>query len=220
MPFTIDQFIGLFEEYNRAIWPMQALAYLLGIVALFLVFYKRRFSERIVSGVLAFFWVWTGVAYHLMFFTGINPLAWGFGGAFVLQGILLFYEGVIQREISFRFRSDFYSYLGIFFILYAMIIYPVIGELLGRSYPRSPSFGLTPCPAGIFTFGIFLLANDPFPRHLLMIPFLWSAIGFFAAISLGITEDIGLLIAGLSGSLLIIYREQKITAQRLKKARA
>jgi hypothetical protein len=37
---------------------------------------------------------------------------------------------------------------------------------------------------------------------------------------MGIYEDIGLLVAGLSGSLFIIYREQKITSQRLNKARA
>ena len=35
------------------------------------------------------------------------------------------------------------------------------------------------------------------PMRLLVIPLIWSLIGFWAAISLGIREDIGLLLAGL-----------------------
>ena len=35
-PFTADIYLSLFESYNSTIWPAQAVAYGLGILALFL----------------------------------------------------------------------------------------------------------------------------------------------------------------------------------------
>jgi len=31
LPFTPEQFIRLFADYNRAVWPVQVVAYLLGL---------------------------------------------------------------------------------------------------------------------------------------------------------------------------------------------
>ena len=38
LPFTFEQFMTVFANYNNAVWPTQALAYLLGAVALALSF--------------------------------------------------------------------------------------------------------------------------------------------------------------------------------------
>ena len=46
--------------------------------------------------------------------------------------------------------------------------------------------------------------------YLLLIPVVWSLVGFWAAISLGMTEDFGLLVAGAIGSLLIIVRDSTL----------
>jgi hypothetical protein len=219
LPFTVDQFLDLFQDYNPAIWPMQVVAYVLGITAVAFVFIPSKLSSRFVSAVLAFFWLWNGIVYHLLFFAAINPLAYGFAAAFVLQGILFFTEGALKPDLTFRFKPDVYSFTGLVFLVYGMVAYPLLGTALGHGYPKSPAFGLAPCPTGIFTFGLLMLVDGSVPRHLLIIPFLWSAIGFFAAVSLGITEDIGLLVAGVLGSLMIIYREQKTTVTRLRKAK-
>jgi len=93
--------------------------------------------------------------------------------------------------------------IGGIFALYALVIYPVLGYSFGHVYPASPTFG-APCPTTIFTFGLLLWTDKRFPRHILVIPLLWSIIGFTAALSLTIREDFGLLIAGLLGTLLIL----------------
>ena len=54
---------------------------------------------------------------------------------------------------------------------------------------------------------IWTIANPQAPA-LVTIPLAWSLIGFWAAISLGVTEDFGLLAAGLIGALLLIVRDQ------------
>jgi hypothetical protein len=88
-----------------------------------------------------------------------------------------------------------------------MLIYPVLGHFLGHTYPRSPTFGL-PCPTTIFTFGLLLWTGRGFPKYLLAIPAIWSMIGFFAALQLGVLEDVMLLMTGLVATLMILYRDK------------
>lgn len=80
-------------------------------------------------------------------------------------------------------------------IVYALIIYPLLGSLAGHSFPRNPTFGL-PCPTTIFTLGI-LLYYQKLTVKLFIIPVIWSAIGFTAALKLGIYEDTGLIMSAL-----------------------
>jgi hypothetical protein len=74
---------------------------------------------------------------------------------------------------------------------------------------HSPVFGVAPCPTTIFTFGLFLLTSGKMPKYLIAIPFIWSIIGFFAALNLGILEDIGLIIAGVSGTIMLVFFQNK-----------
>jgi hypothetical protein len=88
-------------------------------------------------------------------------------------------------------------------ILYALILYPIVGSLLGHVYPSSPTFGL-PCPTTIFTFGMLLWVRKP-PLIVLIIPVLWSIVGFSAALQLGIKEDIGLPMAAALVIILQVF---------------
>ena len=209
LPFTIEEFLQIFWDYNHAIWPMQIAGYALGIAALFFVYRRRRFSGRIVFFILSFYWLWMGIVYHLIFFSRINKAAYLFGGLFIVQGALFLLMGLLRPQISFLFRPNLYGLTGIIFVIYAMTIYPVLGYFLGHGYPQSPGFGVAPCPTTIFTFGLLLMTQQRFPKYILIIPFAWSIMGFFAALSLGIPEDIGLLVAGVLGTFLIFYRDGK-----------
>jgi hypothetical protein len=207
IPFTVEQFLGVFEAYNLATWPMPVVAYLLGIAAIWLAFRPIRHSDRLISGILAFLWLWTGVVYHGLFFREINPAAIGFALLFVLQAGLLTYVGVVRPRLHFGLQSSVYDVVGGLFVLYAMVLYPMIGTALGHGYPRGPVFGLTPCPLTIFTFGLLLWTVARVPKIVVIVPLLWSVIGVFAALQFGIREDVGLLIAGLLGTALLVWRD-------------
>jgi uncharacterized protein DUF6064 len=208
LPFTVDQFLGVFEKYNQAIWPMHVVAYILGIVALVLVVKKMPYSDRAISVILALFWAWVGIVYHLMYFSAINGAALVFGVLFIVQAVLWLVFGVIRPKLSFQWETNPYTVVGAVMIVYAMLVYPILGTLLGHGYPRSPSFGVAPCPMIIFTFGLLLLTNAKVPKSLLVIPFLWSLLGVSASYQLGIREDIGLLLAGVLGVGLLIWRDR------------
>ncbi|MGB3078824.1 MAG: DUF6064 family protein [Saprospiraceae bacterium] len=207
-PFTVDQFLDVFKNYNEAIWPMQVIFYLMGLVVIYLVFKPGSKAQKIINIVLAFLWLWMGIVYHLMFFTAINKAAYLFGGIFILQGVLILFYGVFQNKLSFKFRSGLYGVTGIVLILFALIFYPVLGYFLGHLYPSSPTFGL-PCPTTIFTFGLLLLTDKKCPVAIMIIPFIWSVIGFMAAFNFGIVEDTGLLVSGLVTLPMLIIRNKK-----------
>jgi hypothetical protein len=90
-----------------------------------------------------------------------------------------------------------------------MVIYPILGYFLGHGYPKSPGFGVAPCPTTIFTFGLLLWTDKKVAKYILLIPFIWSIIGFSAVIAFGMREDTGLLITALLGTILIIFKDRK-----------
>jgi hypothetical protein len=208
LTFTTEQFLNVFRDYNLAIWPMQIFTYVLGAIVLIFVMVNTRYSRRIVMSVLAFFWVWMGVVYHFRFFAPINRAAYFFGGLFIAQAVIFSLFGTVRESLHFAFRHNIYGLIGALFVLYAMVVYPLLSHTLGHGYPKAPMFGVAPCPTTIFTFGVLLWADRKVPVLFFIIPLVWSVIGFFAAISLGITEDIGLLVAGVMGTVLILIRNR------------
>jgi hypothetical protein len=210
LPFTVEQFLGVFEEYNLAIYPMQIAGYILGIVAVALALFRTRFSSRTISAILAFFWLWMGIVYHLVYFSPINKAAYVFGIVYIIQGILFLWLGVFTSRLDFHFKPNVFSVIGGIFIVYAMIFYPMLGNIMGHGYPRSPGFGIAPCPTTIFTFGMLLWTIRKVPFVVLIIPFLWSLVGFSAAVTLGMHEDFGLIVAGIFSIILIAIQNKKL----------
>jgi Family of unknown function (DUF6064) len=219
IPFATEQFIQVFEKYNQAIYPFQFALILVAIIVpigfctgrgyananatVFIAASRKPFASKHISSLLGFLWLWAGIVYHLVFFTAISPPAYLFGTLFIVQGLLFLYEGVVMNRLSFQASQNLYSIFGAIFITYALVIYPLIGYALGRTFLASPTFG-TPCPTVIFTFGLLLWTDKRFPLSLLIIPVLWSLVGTSAALSFGIKEDLRLFVAGTIGTIMII----------------
>lgn len=148
LPFTQEQFLEVFARYNTAIWPMQIVAYVLGITAVALAIKKTSASGRAIALIPAFLWLWVGWMYDVVHLVTINKAAHLFGALFILEGAALLLAGVVWPKLSFRAGSGVRGLVASATIVYAMIIYPIIGSLLGHGYPRSPGFGVAPC-AGV-----------------------------------------------------------------------
>jgi len=195
LPFSSDQFFHVFREYNETVWPAQILLLALAIIAIVLTILLYRNAHATIGMILTFLWLWMGLVYHILFFTSINPAAYLFGALFILQGFLFFWFIVFKKKISFKWQWKAPGITGVILILFALLIYPLIGRTQGHLYPSSPTFGL-PCPTTIFTFGLLLFSTKKLPLVIFIIPLLWSIIGFTASFTMGIKEDIGLIISG------------------------
>jgi hypothetical protein len=215
MPFSTDDFLGVFKSYNNALFPFQVILFLSAVYIVFLVFKGKSSRDHVINLILVFYWFWMGIVYHIIFFSSINPAAFLFGALFIVQGILLIKAGIADKKLEYAPPQGLYLYTGVVIILYALILYPLLGIYFGHLYPKSPTFGL-PCPTTIFTFGIFLLAAKKIPSYILIIPLLWAVIGFSAVINFGIKEDTGLIIAGIIASWLIL--REKLSGRKIKTA--
>jgi len=98
--------------------------------------------------------------------------------------------------------------IGTILVLFALVVYPLLGYVFRHIYPSSPTFGL-PCPTTIFTLGILLWSDTKIPLFILLIPFFWCIIGFTAAIQLGMREDTALLVAGFITAAILFFQKEK-----------
>lgn len=203
-PFSVEQFFEIFARYNQAVWPAQIVLNLLAVAAILLLFQRGRLRNPLISAVLSYLWGWMAIAYHLAFFTAINPAAWLFAALFLAGAIWFAWSGVVRSRLQFYARGGMRGWAGAAFLLFALMLYPLLGYLLGHRYPAVPTFGL-PCPTTIFTIGMLLYAAPPVPKSVFVVPLLWSAIGSVAAFQLGVLQDLGLLVAGVAG-LAAVFR--------------
>lgn len=208
MPFTPAQFFDVFRQYNEAVWPAPLLLLAGAVAAVGLAFQAGPRAARVLSALLAVLWLWMGAVYHIGFFSAINPAAPIFGALFIAQAGLFVWLGVRSTRLAFTVRSDTRGIAGAVLIVYALVVYPVLGHLLGHRYPAAPTFGL-PCPTTIFTFGVLLWARAPVPRVLVVVPMLWAALGAVAAMQLGVPEDFGLLVAGVTAVPMILLAPRR-----------
>ena len=158
LPFTTEEFLRVFERYNLAVWPMQYIFILMAVAAIILAVRKSAYSGKLITIFLSIFCLWMGAVYHISFFTSINKAAYVFGTIFILQGALFLFAGILKNQLSFQFKNNIYGIAGAILMVFALLIYPLIGNRLGHIYPFSPTFGL-PCPTTIFTFGMLLWAG-------------------------------------------------------------
>jgi len=204
LSFNLEEFLGVLARFNQDIWPLQIVAVVLGILALFLLVKKNKYSDRIILAILAFFWLWNGIVFCPFYWAPIYKYAYLFGAFCSIQGIL-FLTGVFKPNISFGHLNSLKTTVAIIFIVYAIAGYQILGHLLGHIYPAFFPFGLVPCPTAIFTFGLLLLTNKRVPKYYIIIPAIVSAGGIMAAYK-GVYEDIGLIIAGLTGTYLLLRK--------------
>lgn len=204
MPFTQNQFFDVFARYNDTVWPAQAALYGIALFALVLAARGSR-NSRYVCGLLALLWIWMALAYHVGFFRQINPAALLFAALFLLQAALFVWYGVIRDRIAISAGNGPWRVTGMAFIVYALLLYPVIATLSGQRYPAMPTFGL-PCPTTIFTLGLLMWTRSA-PAILWIVPVLWALIATQVAIRFGVYEDFGLtLAAGAAAYFVIAYR--------------
>jgi hypothetical protein len=213
LPFTRDQFFDLFAAYNEALWPAAVALWIASAVIVALRLSARRPQDRWISALLFGHWAWSALAYHVAFFTRINPAAWLFAALFLGEAVLFFHVGLIQRRLSFAPWGTAWAPLAWGLIAYSLA-YPAINAIDHLSLIRIPTFGL-PCPTTIFTAGVLMLAT-PRSWSLSTVPVIWSAIGGSAALLLGVHADVALPIAGMA---LAMFSVRNTTPERVRSGR-
>jgi hypothetical protein len=220
------EFFALLEAYNVIYWPVHVVTFLLGSAALILALIKATYADRVISAILASLWLWSGIVFFMVFFSDLSPTLFGFtipgfayasGALFIIQSILFLYFGVVRASIAYSYEGDPYAIAGIVAIVYAMIVYPLIGYITGHPLPGYPVFGSAPCPVAIYTVGMLLLTNRRMPQLVPIIPLIWGLMGIVAVMVFTVWADVGLFAAGVL-VFAILRRNAKLPVSTVARA--
>src|SRR3546814_1137522 len=85
LSFTAEVFFSLLGQYNRAIWPAQIFAGLLGLGAVLLAGRPVAGSDRVVAAILAAAWLWVAIAFHWAYLGNISFVAPVMAACFAAQ---------------------------------------------------------------------------------------------------------------------------------------
>ena len=197
-----ETLLELFTRYNNDLWPAHVVAYLLAVPLVWAIA-TRTSSPRVrrVPGLLlGILLVWLGVVFQGLYATDISrPLGIAYAVLFVLGGLAMI-RGGIRGDLLLNDRSPRFSRLvGVAAIGYALLVYPILGNALGHGWPESPLFGMAPCPTVIALFGVLALAQ-PHPRHLFVLPIVWTLLATGPAVERGVWEDVGMVVFGAAAS--------------------
>jgi hypothetical protein len=153
---------------------------------------------RIIAGILAACWLWIAIAFHARRYATLTWAARYYAWAFGVEAALLLWAGVIRGRLVFERR-----FVGLAIFVFALILQPLIGPLLGRSWRQVEVFGIAPDPTAIATLGLLLLGTGRMRWELMTVPFLWCAISGATLLSMkapeaGIMPLTALLVAALA----------------------
>lgn len=197
LPYTAEILFALFDDYNSAVRPVPALAVFFAASVIMLVIRARQDRTRLVTGILACGWLWTGAIYHLGYFADINFAAPVYGAAFILQGALMAWTGVFRRGLILHFDKGAIGWAGIRIAVISAVILPLIDWLSGVGWSGVRLVLIAPGVTAGFTLGILMMSKGPIPLHLAAIPILWVVVEGVHAWTLNIPQDYLLPVMGL-----------------------
>lgn len=157
--FAPRTYYRLFELYNLDLWPLQLLAFALGATVLVLARHRGEWAGRAIAAILLLCWLWVAWGFHWQRYASINLAAGYFALAFVVQAALLLWSGVLRGRLAPPATSRLQQRAGLVLLLFALLIFPAIGPLLGRSWTQAELFGMAPDPTALATLGVLLLAG-------------------------------------------------------------
>lgn len=172
--FSPETYARLFELTNQDLWPVQIVTLGAGLVILVLTLRGPDWRGRAIAALLAAAWGLVAWGYFFERYAQINLAAPVFGWAFVAQAVLLAGSAALGR-LTFDAPRSLAANTGLVLFLYALLLRPLTGALLGHPFAGIELFGIAPDPTVLATLGL-LLAADRMRMALFVIPVLWCAV--------------------------------------------
>jgi len=87
IPYSTDVYNAIISDHNLSLWPLQVFVVVLCLSVIGLA--RRGGANNVAFMILAVFWIWCGVHFHITTYATINRAAHYFGYAFIIQGVAI-----------------------------------------------------------------------------------------------------------------------------------
>ena len=174
--FSPRTYYRLLELYNLAIWPAQLAGMAIGLAIIALMIGKHGHRDRIIAGLLAACWLWTGWAFHYQRYAQINWAAPWFAAAFAFEALLLVVVGVLAGRLVSRREGDGKLWIPTLIVAISIFGYPLLAPLTGRPWTTAETFGVAADPTAIASVAVLARVRGRIRWLLLAVPLLWCAV--------------------------------------------
>jgi len=172
--FSETTYYRMFELYNQSIWPLHLVAILFALMIGYTLWKRPAWAGRVISALLVVSWLWVAWAFLYERFYKIHVVADWYALGFVLQAGLITRYGVIKNCFDELVSSQSRKWLATALLALALIGYPFIAVISGRSWMQFEMFALAPDPTVLATLAILLFYKSPAVLH--AIPLIWVLI--------------------------------------------
>ncbi|WP_088347222.1 MULTISPECIES: DUF6064 family protein [Rhodomicrobium] len=186
--FSPRVYYRLFELLNEALWPAQLLTIGAGIALLYRMARPGPGGVRLTAVVLGALWIWIAGAFFWDRYATINWSAAYMAPGFVLQGMLLIGAGVMAGQAANERPRGAGGIAALVLFGAAVLLYPWLAPLLGRSWQAAEIFGIAPDPTAIATLAFLALLSGRRRWLLMALPLLWCAISAATLWTMGSAE--------------------------------
>lgn len=170
--FAPRTYYRLFELYNAEVWPMHIVTLVAGVMILVLMRSRPAWRGRLIAAMLAACWLWVAGAFHWQRYATINWTASYFAAGFAIEALLLIWIGMVRDGLKFHLNKSARTRIGVAIFVFALLVQPLVGLLMGREWLQIEVFGVAPDPTVVATLGLLLAANR-INWIALPIPLLW-----------------------------------------------
>ncbi len=196
--------VSLFPEF-----PSQAVFYGLCLVAICLLAFRGKGPDRAISFILGTMWAAMALSFSVEVFRMEHWVTWVGLLLLLAQTLIFLWEGVVRGSLDFQARAGIAPVVGALFLLYSLVLQPILELALEPDPFPLPYLGL-PFNAALFTFGLLLFLRERFPRRVLYVPLAWAALGGLAAFREVEPREWGLLAALVAGAFLVLPARQEV----------
>lgn len=168
----------MFELQNTAVWPLQLVTFVAGILVILLAMKRPHGNECWIALILAIFWVFVGWTFLWQRYATINWAISYIAPLFLLQSVLLLIATFVPRALVFG-AHGLASWSGLMLVGTALFVCPLVSA--ASNWEQAEVLGIAPDPTAIGTLGLLLMAKGTFRRLLFAIPVLWC---FVSALTL------------------------------------
>lgn len=193
---ALKTWLSIFTSYNTTFFPAHVIFYVIALGAFIFTLVKPgAITNIIMKSVLALLWAWTAVLFFILHYAPENNAGYTFGVVFLILTIM-FMTDIFLKKLDFDPKHDRnYTYVGIGFVAWAAVAYPALSFVLGRGWPATGAFPITPGPLVMFTSGVLLLTLKESHTWFFGIPFIWALIqGIGAPTYWGLYEDYSIVL--------------------------
>jgi len=179
--FSQTTYYRQFELYNQAIWPLHSVAILITLIVFYALWKKPAWAGRGVALCFVLSWLWVAWAFLYQRFNQIHVVADWYALGFILQAGLIAWHGVVKNHFTPLIDSRLRMKIGTGLLIIALVFYPFIAVMSGRSWMQFEMFALAPDPTALATIAIPLLYKASIALYI--IPIIWiflSAMTLFA----------------------------------------